>query len=171
LLSSAAVSGVLLLGGGAWLLQPITREELTIPYLLKKLQEIPAEQLQFSGQWNSFQTLTHLAQSIEFSITGYPLHKSELFKSMIGKSAFKLFSQKGKMFHNLAEAIPGAAELRSEGGGEQAMARLITALEKFSQYQQPLAPHFAYGELNHDEYALAHVMHVYDHFSQILIAS
>jgi hypothetical protein len=166
LLSSAAVSGTLLLGGGIWLLQPITREELTIPYLLSKLRSIPPQDLQFSGHWNGFQTLSHLAQSVEFSMTGYPQHKSELFKSMIGKSAFKLFSQKGKMFHNLEEVIPGAAELTPQGATEQAMARLITALEKFSQFQLPLAPHFAYGELSHEDYALAHVMHVYDHFSE-----
>lgn len=166
LLSSAAVSGTLLLGGGIWLLQPITRKELTIPYLFSMLKNIPPQDLQFSGQWNSFQILTHLAQSVEFSMTGYPSHKSELFKSMIGKSAFKLFSQKGRMFHNLEELIPGTAELAPQGLTEQAMARLINALEKFSQFQLPLAPHFAYGELSHEDYALAHVMHVYDHFSE-----
>ena len=166
LLSAAAVSGTLLLGGGVWLLQPGSRKELTIAHILKKLRGIPPQDLQFSGGWNGFQTLTHLAQSVEFSMTGYPIHKSELFKSVVGKSAFKLFSQKGQMFHNLSEAIPGAVELSPQGQVEQAMARLIAALEKFNQFQQPLAAHFAYGELSHDEYALAHVMHVYDHFSQ-----
>lgn len=152
-------------------MQPITREALTIPHLLHTLQGIPAKDLQFAGEWNAFQTLSHLAQSVEFSMTDYPQHKSDLFKSMIGKSAFKLFSQKGKMFHNLAEAIPGAAQLTSQGQAEEAMARLIFALQKFNQYQLPLAPHFAYGELSHEEYALAHVMHVYDHFSQRVITS
>lgn len=165
--SSFAASGALIVGGGVWLSLPAVREELTISFLLEKLGLLKNSPLQFSGDWNAFQIFNHMAQSVEFSMTGYPQHKSELFKSVIGKSAFSLFAQKGKMIHNLSEVIPGAAKLAETGSPQQALERLIIALEVFSQYRQPLQPHFAYGELNYDQYSLAHVMHVYDHLSEL----
>ena len=68
-----------------------------------------------SGTWQPVQVFTHLAQSIEFSIVGYPEHKSEFFKSTVGSWAFSLFSSRKAMTHNLSEPIPGAPDLISTG--------------------------------------------------------
>ena len=40
-------------------------------------------------------------------------------------------------------------------------------LERFASYSGELQPHFAYGALNHADYAQAHVLHLYNHLSLI----
>ena len=49
--------------------------------------------------------------------------------------------------------------------GAAALARLQLAFARFAAHRGPLAAHFAYGELSHDEYALAHVLHLYNHLA------
>ena len=104
----------------------------------------------------------HLAQSIEYSMTGYPEHKSDGFKRYLGSNAFAVFTYRGRMAHNLAEAIPGAPALDANDP-MLALGRLLTALDDFQAYKGALEPHFAYGELSHQQYTWAHVMHVYNH--------
>lgn len=110
------------------------------------------------------QTLVHCAQSIEYSMTGYPQSKSALFQRTVGAAAFAWFSWRGRMSHDLGEPIPGAPPL---DGAElvQAEARLRRAVRDFEAWSGPLRPHFAYGELAREDYARAHAMHLADHFS------
>ncbi|MEI7446920.1 MAG: DUF1569 domain-containing protein [Burkholderiales bacterium] len=110
------------------------------------------------------QTLVHCAQSIEYSMTGYPQAKSALFQRTAGSAAFAFFSWRGRMSHDLGEPIPGAPAL---GGldAAQAEARLRRAVQDFEQWRGPLRPHFAYGELSREDYARAHAMHLANHFS------
>ncbi len=71
------------------------------------------------------------------------------------------------MTHDLVEPIPGAPVL---GTGDKLLAfsRLLDALNDFKRYKGPLQPHFAYGELNHQEYTLAHVMHINNHLEELV---
>ncbi|WP_076540989.1 DUF1569 domain-containing protein [Shewanella sp. UCD-KL21] len=120
-----------------------------------------------SVDWDLNQIFTHCAQSVEYSMTGYPQHKAEAFKHTIGASAFALFSAKGKMIHNLAELIPGAPLISKQADYLLALKRLQQSLVDFQQYTGQLQPHFAYGKLSKHEYALAHVMHFNNHMQQI----
>ncbi len=156
ILATAATAG--------WLVLPVSNANLTIAATLQKLSGLDLSNIQFSGDWNAIVTLHHLAQSIEFSMTGYPEHKPDWFKSTAGKAAFKVFSAKGQMKHGLAEPIPGAPDLIDDGNIQNAYQRLVLALNNFADYSGPLKPHFAYGELSKEDYALAHVMHVNNHF-------
>lgn len=113
------------------------------------------------------QTLVHCAQSIEYSIRGFPESKSALFQKTLGSVAFNVFSQRGRMSHNLEEAIPGAEALSPTIPIDQALQRLQNAIESFRQAETGLKPHFAYGELSRTEYELAHAMHLANHFSAI----
>ncbi|MGI2169319.1 DUF1569 domain-containing protein [Shewanella sp. MF05960] len=151
-----------------WLSQGVDAKYLTLEALLSKLQQFAAlpvaELADLSlGQWNSAQVFTHCAQSVEFSMSGFPEHKSAIFKHTIGALAFSAFATKGAMTHNLTEAIPAAPTLEPLVNAHQALARFITSLHNFSQYQGQLAPHFAYGELTKQDYELAHVLHFYNH--------
>ena len=56
--------------------------------------------------WNWSQTLEHCAQSIEFSLQGFPAPRSALFQNTLGAAAFNVFALRGRMSHNLAEPIP-----------------------------------------------------------------
>lgn len=147
-------------------LNPVALDNLTITKVNQFLRDLPLHALVTSGEWNLSQIFNHAAQSIEFSIMGYPQNKPELFRSTVGPAAFKAFSLWGKMTHGLAEAIPGAPELVMTDA-DSARERLITALTDFDQFKGQLKPHFAYGELTKDEYVLAHVLHLNNHLEEI----
>jgi hypothetical protein len=119
------------------------------------------------GAWNPYQVFTHLAQSIDYSMTGYPGMKSALFRNTAGKAAFFTFSTAGAMTHNLAEPIPGAPDLASSGSAGDAIGRTISSLKTFAAYKGPLHPHFAYGNLDKEEYLAAHLMHINNHMKEI----
>lgn len=167
IIASSTIGAAAVLGTGAWLAIPRNEADLTIANLLSKLQKTDINSLQPNGEMNLFQCLTHMAQSVEYSMTGYPQHKSDLFKSTVGKAAFTAFSSKGQMSHNLSEPIPGAPAISAEGDPLLALERLTSSLQNFEGYQGELFEHFAYGSLSKDDYALAHVMHVYDHLGYL----
>lgn len=152
----------LLAGGGIWLHSGEDVANLTIEKCQQKLRAMNPSRIKVIGEWNMSEVFNHLAQSIEFSIAGYPEHKSDNFKKYLGSQAFALFSYRGRMAHNLAEAIPGAAPL-DDSDSLLALSRLLTALNDFRVYKGELKPHFAYGTLTHQQYTWAHVMHVNNH--------
>lgn len=122
-----------------------------------------------SRGWNWAQTLIHCAQSIEYSMTGFPQSKSRLFQATAGSAAFALFELRGRMFHDLTEPIPGAPDLEVSQGEDQALERLRTAMSAFSRWETGLMPHFAYGRLTKAQYELAHSMHLANHLSQFQV--
>ena len=124
-----------------------------------------ARELESGVTWSWAQTLIHCAQSIEYSMTGFPLAKSELFQRTVGVVAYRVFAWRGRMTHDLAEPIPGAPLLAAENDVAVALARLRGAARKFDQWTGPLQPHFAYGTLSKPEFELAHAMHLANHFS------
>jgi len=124
-----------------------------------------AKTLKSAAAWTLPQTLDHCAQSIEFSLTGFPSPKSPIFQNTVGAAAFKVFSWRGKMSHDLAEPIPGAPALDAGTNSVAAVARLQRAIREFQGTTVPLRPHFAYGDLSKPEYEQAHAMHLANHFS------
>lgn len=135
--------------------------------LVAELAAISQPSVSSTGSWSPFRVFSHLAQSIEYSMTGYPEMKSPLFRQTAGSLAFLAFETAGAMRHNLAEPIPGAPALEEQGDFAQAHARLLTALGDFANWSGPLQPHFAYGALSKDEYTAAHVMHIRNHLQEI----
>ena len=145
----------------------ISDQEIDLNKLLSFLRSLPVESLVTEGEWNLAQIFNHAAQSIEYSMDGYPEHKSEFFKQTIGPLAFQAFSVWGKMSHALAEDIPGAPLVLATQQARPALVRLEQAITRFDQYQGVLQPHFAYGELSKQDYALAHVLHLNNHFEEV----
>ncbi len=160
LLSTAGLIG----GTGMWFMNGTELEQLTIEQAIKDLHQLEAQTKVNQNAWNLCQLFNHLAQSVEYSMTGYPAHESDVFKATIGQAAFKIFSTRGKMSHELNEPIPGAPLLQAN---DQTLAlnRLLSALNDFKQFQAKPQPHFAYGELTHQQYIWAHVMHINDHLA------
>jgi len=66
------------------------------------------------GGWTWEQTLTHCAQSIEYSMHGFPRSKGWLFQRTVGAAAFGAFRRRGHMSHGLAEPIPGAPAIAAD---------------------------------------------------------
>jgi len=119
-----------------------------------------------TGTWSLAQVLEHAAQSVEYSMTGFPQTKSPLFQSTLGSAAFAVFDARGAMSHSLAEPIPGAPRLGATL--PSAIERLVEALKAFDTHPGPLHPHFAYGALGKAEYTRAHLMHLANHWTEIV---
>ena len=167
LASGAALGTVPLLGCGPQL------RDLRLSSLPAALDEMrrlgAAPALQSQTAWGWAQTLEHLAQSVEYSMTGYPTQQSVLFQRLAGRPAFQLFAWRGQMRHDLTAPIPGSPALAAGTPLAAASLRLLTACGQFLQWRGPLQPHFAYGALTHAEYEQAHAMHLANHFAAFQI--
>lgn len=138
---------------------------LTLPAAMQLLERLVQASLHSVAGWPPAMVFNHCAQSVDYSIDGYPQLKPAWFRHTAGPLAFSVFAARGAMRHPLDEAIPGAPELNEPGEVRVALARLQLAFARFAAHRGPLAAHFAYGELSHDEYALAHVLHLYNHLA------
>lgn len=141
---------------------------LTIDAALHKLKLLSDQPVSNLGQWQPDQIFAHCAQSVEFSMSGFPAHKSAIFKNTLGKLAFSIFSSKGEMSHGLSEVIPGAPALALDNDINTGLHRLEKSLAAFKQYEGDLSPHFAYGDLSKEDYEIAHVLHLYNHLQEII---
>jgi len=116
--------------------------------------------------WNLSQVMQHLAQSIEYSMQGFPALKGAWFRSSVGSAAFAVFNARGQMSHSLDEPIPGAPALDASQALKISVQRLLDAMDAFAQFNGTLRPHFAYGELTKPQYERAHLMHLANHWTQ-----
>ena len=169
LLKASASGGVLIaIGGGyAWLRNSSDRGSLTIDAALKKLDAMAGKNIVSNGGWDPSQICNHAAQSVEYSMSGFPQQKSPLFKNTVGYLAFSAFYASGRMTHGLSEAIPGAPSLAAGESNSAALARLQTSMLAFRQFDGALQPHFAYGPLSKEQYEVAHVIHLNNHLEEI----
>lgn len=168
LLKGAAVGGVAALGAGFWALPSgAAPAALSLDGARGVLQGLAGKALTSIEGWTPTEVFNHCAQSIEYSLDGYPELKPAWFRHSVGPAAFAVFSARGAMRHSLTEPIPGAASLVEPASQEAALQRLQAAFERFAGHTGELKPHFAYGALDHAEYAQAHVLHLYNHLSLI----
>ena len=123
-----------------------------------------------AGAFNLVQTLNHAAQSVEFSLRGFPELRSAVFRLTVGSAAFAVFDARGSMSHSLNEPIPGSPALAAGDALDGAIARALKALQDFEAHTGPLAPHFAYGALDKAQYTRAHLMHLANHWTDVVRA-
>jgi hypothetical protein len=113
------------------------------------------------------QVLLHCAQSIEYSLSGYPVMKPALVRATIGRLVLAMFLRRGVMRHNLAAPVPGAPATPAEAAGKDELAaawtRLFAALDRFDAHTGPTRDHFLYGPVTKEQYARVHAMHLCDH--------
>ena len=122
-----------------------------------------------TGAWSLAEVLDHAAQSVEYSLDGFPQLKPALFRRTVGRVAFAMFKRKGRMSHPLAAPIPGAPALATDLA--KSLHRLQAALDRFEAHPGPWPPHFAYGPLSREDYHRAHLMHLNDHWAEVVRAS
>ena len=115
-------------GGYLWLSTDRDHPQLSLSATLQTLERLASGPVTKTGSWNPCQVFNHCAQSVEFSMTGFPESESALFQNTAGALAFSVFSARGEMSHDLAEVIPGAPTLAVEGDKQIALQRLMTAL-------------------------------------------
>lgn len=135
----------------------------SVDAVLELLDLLQREPRTMRTGWPLAYVCEHCAQSIEFSIDGYPKSRSSLFQHTLGALAFGVFDRRGRMRHDLQEPIPGAPPLQSTDT-PAAIARLAAALQRF-EGASSFKPHFAYGLLDQASYRRAHLMHIAEHFT------
>jgi len=133
---------------------------------LKTLEQLRTEAPRMTGAWDLPHVLHHTAQSIEYSITGFPVPKPAWFRATLGSYALALFNARGQMTHSLNESIPGAPDIAQGQPLGPAIDHAIAALQDFERHDGVLAPHFAYGALDKPAYTRAHLMHLANHWAE-----
>ncbi len=137
---------------------------------LDTLAQLKTRLPRMTGAWDPAHVLHHVAQSVEYSMSGFPQLRSALFRATLGSYAFALFNAGGQMTHQLAEPIPGAPEIAQGQSPAPAIDRVIRALQSFDRFDGALQPHFAYGTLDRPAYARAHLMHLANHWNEAVAA-
>lgn len=167
LISAAAGTGVIVAGGAAWLNSPASNSPLTLDATVELLNSFRGRTLVTSGQWSAAHVFNHNAQSIDYSMTGFPQSKGVAFQTLVGTPAFAVFKAKRAMRHGLTEPIPGGYDIPDSGSTGAAIDKLLASIADFKNFAGPLMPHFAYGNLSKADYELAHAMHFANHMSEI----
>ncbi|MEP7295032.1 MAG: DUF1569 domain-containing protein [Burkholderiales bacterium] len=139
----------------------------SIAAAVKTLEQLKAQAPQMTGAWDLPHVLHHVAQSIEYSMVGFPELKAPWFRATLGSYAFALFNARGQMTHSLSEPIPGATDIAQGQPLAPAVDHVIAALQTFERHGGALAPHFAYGALDKPAYTRAHLMHLANHWAEV----
>ena len=140
----------------------------SLPAALATLGQVRSATAQMSGAWDLPHVLHHIAQSVEYSMVGFPVPKPVWFRATLGSYAFALFNAGGQMTHSLDEVIPGAPDIAQGRPLVPAIDHLIAALQAFERHTGALEPHFAYGTLDKPAYTRAHLLHLANHWQQVV---
>ena len=146
---------------------PLASERFaSIDAALNTLSQLKTAAPRMAGAWDLAHLLHHAAQSVEYSMTGFPALKPAWFRATLGAYAFALFDSRGAMSHDLGEPIPGASPIAQGQPLIPAVDHMIAALRAFDAHAGPLQPHFVYGTLDKAAYTRAHLMHLADHWAE-----
>lgn len=163
--AGGAVVSAAAIGTGAFIASGKRRFH-TLDDARRAVMPLAEHPLRTTGAWNLAQVLNHAAQSVEFSLDGFPESKPALFQATVGHLAFALFDARGAMHHALDQPIPGAPALATDAPLPAAVQRLLDAFDRFERHTGALQAHFAYGALDKPAYARAHLMHLADHWAE-----
>ncbi|MDX1957610.1 MAG: DUF1569 domain-containing protein [Leptospiraceae bacterium] len=120
-----------------------------------------------TGKWDVGQVFEHCAQSIEYSLVGYPENRSYFFRRTIGRVVLNKFLSQGYMSHNLNDPIPGAPELNSSKDFHSGLERLLRAIDSFESFRGEPKIHFVYDSVSKSDYGKIHAMHIANHLQAI----
>ncbi len=121
-----------------------------------------------AGQWALPVMLDHCAESLEFTLTGYPEMKPEWFRMIVGPVAKHVFLWQGKMSHNTLDPIPGDEGMPHSKTEKEAFDRLFQSIARFKTWNREVAEHFAYGKLDRAEAEKLQAFHIADHLSKMV---
>ena len=147
---------------------PLAAERFaSVDAALKTLAALKTQASRMTGAWDLPHVLHHTAQSIEYSMSGFPQLRPAWFRVTLGSYAFALFNARGQMTHELAEPIPGSTAIPQGQPLAPAVDQAVAALQAFDRHTGALAPHFAYGALDKAAYTRAHLMHFANHWNEV----
>jgi hypothetical protein len=165
LFAAGAATAASAAGTGAWIMGGSMRFK-TIDEARAAVASLAGQPMRTTGAWSLSQVLNHAAQSVEYSLDGFPQPKPAWFRATVGPLAFKVFDARGEMRHPLDAPIPGAPAIDAQAPLDAAVRRLLAAFDRFDRHSGPLQQHFAYGALDKPTYARAHLMHLAEHWTE-----
>jgi hypothetical protein len=169
LLGTAAGAGLLATGGTLWINMPANTSPLSLDEVVKQLEAMRGKAVTSTGKWSPSHIFLHNSQNIDYSMAGFPQLKSPLFHALVSRPALVIFTAKGAMKHGLTAPIPGGYEISDAGNTDEAIDKLLGSIARLKAFTGALHPHFAYGELSREKYEMAHVLHFFNHMSEIRI--
>lgn len=136
----------------------------TLRETMQRVEALAAGHPEPSAGWPWARVLEHCAQSIEYSIDGFPRLKPGFIRATVGRIVARRFLSRGALSHDLQAEIPGASAL-AEDDPTHALARLQRAVERFEAHDGQLADHFIFGRVDKADYDRLHAMHIENHLS------
>lgn len=135
--------------------------------VLKQLDILEQSESVTTTNWSAYKILQHCAQTIDYSMTGYPQYKPKWFRATIGRLVLSKFLKQGFMKHNLSAPVPGSPILTKEGTTGEGIVLLRNTIERFRNFKGELKPHLIFGKLTREQYDHYFAMHVADHLSEV----
>ena len=132
---------------------------------LEKIVLLDPKKIEILGDWSLHQNLIHCAQSVEYSLTGFPKQRPKIIQNTVGKIIFEKFGSQGYMSHDRNDPIPDASPIEKEGDLQAAFDRVRKAISDFQNHNIAYQPHFMYGNLSKADYEKAHYLHLADHLT------
>ncbi|EFU74787.1 DUF1569 domain-containing protein [Enterococcus italicus] len=148
-------------------LQQIPHQFASLDEALNILEQLKENESVCTKNWSVYEICLHCAQTIDYSMTGYPEMKPKLIRQTIGKKVVKKFLTDKKMSHNLQAPVAGGAPIAHDGLPIDGIQALIDATHRFQAWDGELQEHGVFGELSKEEYATYFALHIADHFQEI----
>ena len=134
--------------------------------VLADLDKLEQSNITTSGNWSLYQILSHLSNSIEFSMTQYPHLLPLAVRRTVGKRGLKALLKNQEMQPGVQNpAAPQSREESDRSHEVQAFSALRKAIADFQAYDGPLAEHPAFGTVSKDEFEKVHAYHCALHLS------
>jgi len=115
------------------------------------------------GTYTFTQTVQHAAQSIGYSMTGYPRLAPVSLRVTVGRAVKHLFLSRGAMRHNLSAPVSGAPELDTGLPDLAAIELLRTTVNRLAAFDGVLQPHPTYGRCTKEQVASLQTLHLREH--------
>jgi len=115
------------------------------------------------GSYTFSETVQHAAQSIGYSMTGYPRLAPASLRVTVGRAVKHLFLNRGAMRHNLSAPVSGAPDLDPAMPDLAAIAVLRAAVARLAAFDGALQPHPTYGRCSKEQVASLQTLHLREH--------
>jgi len=115
------------------------------------------------GKYGFSETAQHAAQSIAYSMTGYPKLAPVSLRLTVGRAVKHVFLRRGAMRHDLSAPVSGAPDLDPGMPDLTAVRLLRDAVTRLGAFNGTLQPHPTYGRCTKDQVATLQTLHLREH--------
>jgi hypothetical protein len=138
----------------------------TLDEALEELERLEKGGVATLGIWSYYQILRHLADHIDFSISGFPFVRSRFIREKIGPTLFRQMVSSGHMPAGFRSLTPETT--RIEGDAKSEMRRLKSEIQRFMSHTGPFADHPLFGRLTREEWNMLHSYHIANHLGFVI---